>query len=73
MRKKPLALPEASIRWYVGKYHVSTPDTDIRQAIRGLCVTSVWTEKDIIRAENYAVKCHKENRDLYTRVMSGRL
>ncbi len=67
-----MQIPKSQIRWIVGRFHVSTSDADIKAEIRKRCVRG-WTEKDIVRAEIYAVKCHHEHQRLYRAVVSGQL
>ncbi len=66
-----MQIPRSQINWIVGRFHVSTSDVDIKSEIRKRCVRG-WTEKDIVRAEIYAVKCHHGNQRLYGAVVSGR-
>ena len=64
-------VPQASIRWLLGRVHVGTPDTEVEADIRRRC--TVCTEAQRKAIVKYALKCHHENQGLYNRVVSGRL
>ena len=70
---KKLSIPKASIEWIVARMHVSESDEYVKTDIRHRCTTNGWTEKSIVQAEVYAVKCHRKNQELYRAVMSGKL
>ena len=69
-----LDIPKLSIEWIVGRLHVGASDEAVKANIRNRCTPGVhgWTEAQIVEAEEYAVKCHRKNQDLYRRVMSGK-
>jgi hypothetical protein len=62
-------VPEAAIRWLLGRVHVGTPDAEIEADIRQR--TSRATKKVQDACVAYALKCHRENQDLYRAVQSG--
>lgn len=68
-------IPKSAIEWFVNRMHVSVSDEEVRADIRKRTngVDPAWPEAKIIEAEEYAVKCHNKNRDLYRAVVSGRL
>jgi len=66
-----IAIPEASIRWLMGRVHVGMSDADITAYITRRC--SKATPSQLRACVKYALKCHKENRALYSRVTSGRV
>jgi hypothetical protein len=69
-----LDIPKGSIEWIVNKLHVGTSDEAVKTNIRKRCTPDGgWSEAAIVKAEEYAIKCHRKNQDLYRRVMSGRL
>jgi hypothetical protein len=56
----------------VGRFHVSTPDAEIRAAIRArLSASCPKPDRDRIVAQ--AVRIHRRNRRLYADVMGGRI
>jgi len=68
-----MEIPKGAISWLVNRMHVSTTTEEVKADIRARCTTAGWTEKKIVEAENYAVRCHDENRTLYRAVTTGRL
>ena len=62
-------VPEGSIRWLLGRVHVSTPDAEVEADIRLTC--SKATEAQRKACVKYALKCHRENQALYCRVIYG--
>jgi hypothetical protein len=61
-----------TLEWLVGRFHVGTPDAEIRAEIRRrvLPSVSVAERRKIVDA---AVRIHRRNRRLYADVMGGRL
>jgi hypothetical protein len=66
-------IPKQSIAWLVNRMRVGTPAETVKADIRKRCTATGWTERKVAEAENYGVKCHRKNLDLYRAVMSGRL
>ena len=64
-------VPEGSIRWLLGRVHISTPDAEVEADIRRRCSKATEAQRKAI--VKYALKCHHENQGLYNRVVSGRL
>jgi len=58
------------IEMIVGKYHVGTPDEEVRAKM--LAKVKSATEPQRKAAGDYAVKVHQKNRDVYRQVMTGR-
>jgi len=60
------------LEWFVGRFHVGTPDAEVRAEIRKRL------SRDISAAETHkivdrAVRIHRRNRRLYADVMGGRI
>lgn len=72
MAKKKLALPEAQIRFLVGRLSVGRTDAEVAADIGDRARKQGWPSKEIERAEKLAIKIHHENQDLYGYVMRGR-
>jgi hypothetical protein len=68
-----LDIPRCQIRQIVGALHVGKSHEFVKAQIRERATRAGWRETDIIRAERYAVQCHRENQRLYTAVMTGRV
>ena len=68
-----LEIPRYQIRRIVGAIHVGKSDEYVRVQIRERATGPNWRETDIVRAERYAVQCHRENQKLYCAVRTGRL
>jgi hypothetical protein len=77
-------VPKQTINFIVDKYHVGTSDDIIRADVRrrvdlmtarrmaGFCTGfRPMTQHQIKRMEDYAIKRHRENGELYNRVMGG--
>ena len=64
-------VPEGSIRWLLGRVHVSTPDSEVEADIRRRCSKTTATEAQRKACVKYALKCHRENQALYCRVIYG--
>src|ERR1035437_2697638 len=64
-------VPEASIRFLLGRMHVSTSDADVEKDIRRRLVASQTTPAQRNACVKYALKCHRENQALYCRVIYG--
>jgi Na+-transporting methylmalonyl-CoA/oxaloacetate decarboxylase gamma subunit len=73
-RKKPVPafVPQASIRWLMGRVHVGTPDAEVEADMRRRCAKTNATEQEIAAIVAFAIACHRENQGLYNAVMSGR-
>ena len=57
-----MEIPKFDIRWLVEGMHVATPDAEIKADIRRRA--KGWPEEKIVEAEDYAVECMNENRQL---------
>jgi len=66
-----IEIPKQSLRWLVGRLHVGTPDSEVEADIRRRCSTATEAQRNA--CVKYALKCHAENRNLYSRVVSGRI
>jgi hypothetical protein len=68
-------IPKSAIEWFVNRLHVSVSDDEIRADIRKRTagVDPPWPEAKIVEAEEYAVAHHAKNKDLYRRVVNGRI
>lgn len=66
-------VPQAEIRWLVGRYHVGTSDADIEWDIRRRAKGPRWTPAMVKKTVAYALKVHHENQKMYNDVMSGRI
>lgn len=64
-------VPEGSIRWLLGRVHVSTPDSEVEADIRRRLCSPQVTEIQRKACVKYALKCHRENQALYCRVIYG--
>jgi hypothetical protein len=74
----PKYVPQHQIRYIADKLHVSTPDTEVAQNIRGRLRRNVIPrgsfaelERKIDACVKFAVHCHHENQALYLKVMRG--
>ena len=68
------AIPCSSIRFLMGRTHVSTPCRDIALDIFGRCARAGHTSPET--AESFVVQAlveHSENRELYHDVTRGRI
>jgi hypothetical protein len=75
-------VPKQTLNSIVDKYHVGTSDDSIRADIRARadrmrahCLVAGLaqsTDNQVQKMEAYAVQRHHANRELYSRVMSGR-
>jgi len=61
-----------SLEWFVGRFHVGTPDAEIRREVRNRIPAWV-SARDRGRLTARAVRIHHRNRRLYVDVMNGRL
>jgi len=68
-----LDISRCQIRRIVGAIHVGKSDEYVRIQIRERATGLNWRETAIVRAERYAVQCHRENQKLYAAVRTGRL
>jgi len=69
----PSFVPKGSIHWIMGNVHVGTSDAEVEADIRRrLAKNKNVPEDQIVECVKYALACHKENRELYRAVMSGR-
>jgi hypothetical protein len=72
-------IPKGQIEWIVGRMHVGVSDDEIRANIRQRAlkarslpgIVGRWSDADIRKAEEYAVKVHHDNRSQYAAVMGG--
>ncbi len=64
-------VPAGSIRWLVARHRVSLADAEVELAMAYRCSGKEWSEKLCLQACAYALKCHRDNQGLYTRVMLG--
>lgn len=62
-------IPEASIRWLIGRVHVGTSDAEIEADMLRRCAKATTAQQKA--CVKYALKCHRENQALYGYVMSG--
>ncbi len=73
--KAKFSVPKGEIRWLVGRIHVGTPEAtvraDIRERLQRAKREGNITEAQILACEDYAIECHKANRDEYSFVMGG--
>lgn len=67
------AADKQMIEYIVGKFHVSTPDSIITAEFTARCARNSIAPGPTKQVLKYAIKAHKANRDLYARVMSGKL
>ena len=63
-------VPKYSIGWLIARLHVGTSDADIEADLRKRLSKSLLTPAQFKKCLVYALKCHKENQNLYNRVMS---
>lgn len=61
--------PRGQISFLMGRTHVCTTDAEIRAMIRERCQSAAatdprWTEDRITEAEDYAIACMEDHRDL---------
>lgn len=64
------------IEMIVDRYSCDTPDDDIAEIIRDRLIRAGRLAPTAVQVRNavaYAVKHHHRNRDLYRRVMTGRI
>jgi hypothetical protein len=66
-------LPRNSISSLIARTHVGKSDEEIADMIKARCKQSDIPARLIAQCVRYALLCQAENRDLYRRVMSGRL
>ena len=66
----PDYVPQGSIRWLMGRVHVGTPDAEVEADMRRRCAKA--TKEQTAACVAFALACHKENRELYAAVVSGR-
>ncbi len=66
-------VPYALIDTFVNGLHVATPDAEITAEWTARATESGATPAEVKEIVRYALACHRENRNLYARVMSGRL
>lgn len=70
-RRAPVKLPEAQIRWLVGRMHVGTPEEEVATDIRRRCKRGEWDDRDCERAVNFALREHRRNLEEYLWVMGS--
>jgi hypothetical protein len=69
-----LQIPKQTIAWIVARFHVNTPDAEIKADIlRRTKRCPSWSPDYVKAAQDYAIKCHRQNQALYRDVMTGRL
>jgi len=61
-----------SLEWFVGRFHVGTPDAEVRAAIRRRLARDI-SAADARKIVDRAVRIHRRNRRLYADVMGGRI
>jgi len=59
-----------TLEWFVGRFHVGTPDGEVRAEIRRRLAAGV-SAAERRRVVDAAVRIHRRNRRLYVRVMGG--
>jgi hypothetical protein len=64
-------VPEASIRFLLGRMHVSTPDAEVEKDMRRRLISSQTTPAQRNACVKFALKCHRENQASYCRVIYG--
>lgn len=71
---KKIRVPAHEIQWLVDRYHVGADDDAVRADLmrRAMAIDGIQPS-EVNRVGDVAVRMHHENRDLYARVMSGRL
>lgn len=62
-------IPTGQIEWLVRREHVATGDSEIAAMIRERATG--WSDRLINQAVAYAIKCHRDNQDLYRHVYRG--
>ena len=63
----PPELPCWQIERAVSRFHVGTPDAEITTEIRRRAEANGWPKKVITQGELYALKCHRDNQQLFVR------
>lgn len=71
LAKVPDYVPQASIRWLMGRVHVGTPDSEVEADMRKRCAKGNGTEEQIAACVAFAIACHRENQRLYDAVTTG--
>jgi hypothetical protein len=66
-------LPLGQLRWVVDRLHVSTTDDEVMTEITKRMPRNRFTQQQIDEAVTFALQVHRENRELYTMVMTGSL
>lgn len=64
-------VPYGQIRWFVDRMHVSMTSQEVADEMQSRMTSSDWTDERKQEAITYAIKCHEQNRGLYSDVMSG--
>jgi hypothetical protein len=65
-------VPYAAIRHHLGNVHVSTPDAEVEANMSRRALEAKATPAEHRELVRYALAVHRENRQLFRRVMSGR-
>lgn len=73
MTQKEKPRIRSAIQWIVNRLHVSTPDDEVETFIRERCANAKFTKLQTDWCVKVALKQHDINRDLYMRVISGRI
>jgi len=76
--KITLGNARASVRWLMGGMHVTAPDSYIESMVRNRIANAcrkgaTCSSRSADALVRYAIRAHRENVDLYRRVMSGRI
>jgi len=61
-----------TLEWLVGRFHVGTPDAEIRAEVRRRLARDT-SAADARKIVDRAVRIHRRNRRLYADVMGGRV
>lgn len=66
-------IPTGTIAWLVNREHVSASDTDIVRMLCRRMKVPGWTKALRKQAYRIGIDLHRQNQDMYRRVMSGRV
>jgi len=61
-----------SLEWFVGRFHVGTPDAEVRAEVRARLVAGT-SAADARKLVARAIRIHRRNQRLYAAVMGGRI
>ena len=72
------AIPKQQIQWLVARFHVATESETIARDIRHRLRQNPWIatpagQRFEDRCVAYALKCHRQNRELFRNVTAGYL